>query len=473
MDLQTIKIKDYFDSIANKRIAYRKSRSYYWNSITRYCNYFLHDDFSILEIGCGTGELLAQVKGRRKVGIDFSCIMIENARKQFPEIDFHVMDAQDITIEEKFDVIIISNLLGWLSDIQKMFNEVKKLCHPHTRIILTHYNYLWEPLIKFSEFIRIKQRTPYQNWLTRNDVINILKIEDFDVYRHSKNMLFPFYVPVLSWFFNQFLSKCPVFNYFSLNQFVFARPDIRIFKERPEYSISIIIPARNESGNVENAVLRLPDFGKHLEIIFVEGNSTDNTWEKILQIQSKYRNKYDIKISKQDGKGKSDAVRKGFYIATGDILMILDADLTVPPEDLPKFYDAYVSGKGEFINGSRLVYPMEKNAMRFLNILGNKFFSTAFSWVLEQPIKDTLCGTKVISRNDYIRLKSNRAFFGDFDPFGDFDLLLGAYKLNLKIIDLPIRYQERTYGNTNISRFRHGFILLRMWFYSLAKIKFW
>jgi glycosyltransferase involved in cell wall biosynthesis len=220
-------------------------------------------------------------------------------------------------------------------------------------------------------------------------------------------------------------------------------------------------------------VLRLPDFGKHVEIIFVEGNSTDDTWEKIQEIQKKYEEKRDIKIARQDGKGKADAVRKGYEMATCDILMILDADLTVPPEDIPKFYEAIATGKGEFINGSRLVYPMEKNAMRFLNILGNKFFSMAFSWVLEQPIKDTLCGTKVISRNNYIRLKSNREFFGNFDPFGDFDLLFGAYKLNLKIIDLPIRYQERTYGDTNISRFRHGFILLRMWFYAVGKIKFW
>jgi SAM-dependent methyltransferase len=473
MEIQTNRIREYFDSIADRRISYRSSRSYYWNSITRYCNYYLHSDNSILEIGCGTGELLSQVKGSRKVGIDFSAVMIENARKQFPAIEFHVMDAQEITLEGKFDVVIISNLLGWLSDIQRVFKGIKKLCHPHTRLILTHYNYLWEPMIKASEFIGIKQKTPLQNWLTRNDVINILKIEDFDVYRHNRNMLLPFYIPVLSWFFNQFLSKCPGFNYFALNQFVFARPDIRIFDDRPEYSVSIIIPARNESGNVENAILRMPVFGKHIEIIFVEGNSTDDTWEQILNVQSKYHDKFDIKVSKQEGKGKSDAVRLGFDIATGDLLMILDADLTVPPEDLPKFYEAYVSGKGEFINGSRLVYPMQKNAMRFLNVIGNKFFSIAFSWVLEQPIKDTLCGTKVISREDYIRLKSNRIFFGDFDPFGDFDLLLGAYKLNLKIIDLPIRYQERTYGSTNISRFRHGFILLKMWLYSLGKIKFW
>ncbi|MGD0342982.1 MAG: glycosyltransferase [Bacteroidales bacterium] len=473
MDIKTAKIKEHFDSVADKRVAYRKSRSYYWNSITRFCNYFLHDDFSVLEIGCGTGELLSQVKGRRKVGIDISSQMIANAQKQFPDIDFYVMDAQEIVIQEKFDVIIISNLMGWLSDIQKMFHEIKKLCHRQTRIILTHYNYLWEPAIKFAELIHIKQKTPDQNWLTRGDVINFLEIEDFDVYRHNQNMLFPFYIPLISWFLNNFLSRLPFFNLFALNQYVFARPDIRIFEDNPEYSVSVIIPTRNESGNIENIILRLPDFGKHLEIIFVEGHSIDDTWEKLQEIQYRYSKEHDIKITRQDGKGKSDAVRKGFEVATGEILMILDADLTVPPEDLPKFYEAYVTGKAEFINGSRLVYPMEENAMRFLNVLGNKFFSMSFSWVLEQRIKDTLCGTKVISRKDYIRLEKNREFFGEFDPFGDFDLLFGAYKLNLKIIDLPICYRERTYGNTNISRFRHGFLLLRMLFYSIGKIKFW
>ena len=464
---------DYFDSSAEDRIRYRRSKSYYWNSITRYCNYFMHSEFSVLEIGCGTGELLTQVKGNRKVGVDFSPKMIDEARRQFPSVEFQVMDAESIHLNETFDVIIISNLIGWLPDIQKSLNEIKKVCHPRTRIIVTYYNFLWEPFIKFAEFIGLKKKAPHMNWLTRRDIINILDLEDFDVYRHNRNMLIPFNIPVISWIFNKYISKLPLFNYLALNQFIFARPDLRIFKEKPEYSTSVIIPARNESGNIENAILRLPDFGKHVEILFVEGNSTDDTWEKIQEIQTKYKDKRDIKIARQDGKGKADAVRKGYDIATGDILMILDADLTVPPEDIPKFYEAIVSGKGEFINGSRLVYPMEKHAMRFLNMLGNKFFSNAFSWVLEQPIKDTLCGTKVLFRDDYIRLKSNREFFGDFDPFGDFDLLFGAYKLNLKIIDLPIRYRERTYGDTNISRFKHGLILLRMWLYAVGKIKFW
>ncbi len=473
MDNKTHQILQHFDSLAETRISYRKSKRYYWDSVTRYCNYFMHSSNSVLEIGCGTGELLAEIKGSRKVGIDFSKKMIVNAQVQFPDIEFHTMDACNIRLDGTFDVIILSNLIGWLPDVQACFQEIKKYCHPRTRIIVTYYNFLWEPLIKLGEFLGIKKKTPHQNWLTRGDIINLLKLEDIDVYRHNRNMLIPFNIPIVSYFFNRFLSKIPGFSAFALNQFIFARPDIRIFEQQPIYSTSVIIPARNESGNIENAVIRLPDFGKHVEIIFIEGNSTDDTWEKIQEIKLKYADKRDIKIGKQTGKGKADAVRKGYEMATGDILMILDADLTVPPEDIPKFYTAIASGKGEFINGSRLVYPMDKHAMRFLNILGNRFFSMAFSWVLEQPIKDTLCGTKVLFRDDYIRLKSNREFFGDFDPFGDFDLLFGAYKLNLKIIDLPIRYRERTYGDTNISRFRHGLILLKMWFYAVGKIKFW
>jgi len=315
---------------------------------------------------------------------------------------------------------------------------------------------------------------PIQNWLSHHDIINLLYLSGFETYKMQRRILLPYNIPLLAFILNKYLVRLPFFNIFGLNQFIFARPAMDPKSDvSQKYSTTVVIPARNESGNIENAITRLPKFGKHVEIIFIEGNSTDDTWETIQRIQDKYNGTHDIKIAQQPGKGKGDAVRKGYGMATGDILMILDADLTVPPEDLPKFYDALALGKGEFINGARLVYPMEKEAMRFLNTLGNKFFSLAFSWLLEQPIKDSLCGTKVMFREDYVKLIKNRKFFGEFDPFGDFDLLFGAYKLNLKIIDLPIRYQERVYGDTNISRFKHGVILLRMCIYAAGKIKFW
>lgn len=460
---------EYFENLAKKQVKQGKRHKYYWNDITYFCDYFAHEGISILEVGCGTGELLNGIKGGRKVGIDFSPTMIAQAKKQYPAIEFQCMEAENITLNEKFDLIILSNLIGHLDDVEKVLLSLHKFCHDRTKVIVTYHNYLWEPFLKLAEKLGLKTPTNNLNWLSKNDLNNLLYISGFDVYRTSQRMLLPFRIPLLAPLMNRYIAKLPFFRHFCVNLFSFAKP---LPEANKEYSVSVVIPARNESGNIENAIKRLPKFGKHIEIIYIEGNSTDDTWDTIQKIQQKYAGQYDIKIGQQKGKGKGDAVRVGFEMATCDILMILDADLTVPPEDLPKFYDIMASGKGDFVNGSRLVYPMDKEAMRFLNLLGNKFFSLAFTWLLDRPFKDTLCGTKVIFRDDYQYLKKNRTFFGEFDPFGDYDLLFGAHKLNLKMVEVPIRYKERTYGTTNISRFKHGFLLLRMCAFAARKIKF-
>jgi SAM-dependent methyltransferase len=466
---------EYFDKLAKKR-KIRRFTSYYWKEISNYVKYFSHEDSSVLEIGCGSGDLLANVNGSVKTGIDFSEEYINWAKERHgsKNIEFLVMDANNIQLQRKYDLIVISNLIGFVGDVQNIFEQAYKCSHENTKVIVQYYNSIWEPLIKFSEVIGLKEKTPTQNWLGTRDINNLLFISGFDVYRNSKRLIFPFYFPVLSMLFNRYLAKFPFFRFFSFNIYSFAKPlpvnDPALFDKK--YSTTVVIPARNESGNIENAILRIPQFGKHVEIIFVEGNSKDDTWAKIQEIQKKYSATHDIKITQQKGKGKADAVREGYKIGTGDILMILDADLTVPPEDLPKFYNAIASSKGDFINGTRLVYPMDKEAMRSLNYLGNHFFSWAFTWLLDQRFKDTLCGTKVMFRTDYIKLTKNRKYFGEFDPFGDFDLLFGAHKLNLKIVEVPIRYRERTYGTTNISRFKHGIILLRMCAFASRKCKF-
>ncbi len=464
---------EHYNQIAPSWIAYRKKRTYYWNSITRLCNYFIPTDHKVLEIGCATGELLAGLTARDKTGIDFSSGMIALAREQFPDIRFEEMSAEELSLNTTYDTIILSNLMGVLPDIEKVLNQIHPLTHPQSHLIITYYNRLWEPLIRLAEWMRIKRRTPIQNWLSSHDLKNLLYLADFETYRVTRSLLIPYNLPILSWFLNHIVSRLPILNQLSLNRYIFARPIPAATDFARKYSVTVVIPARNEAGNIEEAILRMPMMGKHTEIIFVEGNSSDYTWEKIQEMCRKYAATHDIKAIQQEGKGKGDAVRAGFKIAQGDILMILDADLTVPPEDLPYFYNALAQGKGEFINGVRLVYAREKNAMRPLNTLGNYFFGILFTWLLEQPVKDTLCGTKVLFRSDYERLVSNRPFFGEFDPFGDFDLLFGAYKLNLKIVDLPIRYRERKYGATNIRRFSHGLILLKMAAFAAAKIKFW
>lgn len=376
-----------------------------------------------------------------------------------------------IKVKGEYDYILAPDLIGFSKNIQKTLQKLHKISHSKTRVILTYHSYLWEPFLKIAEFLKLKIRQPFQNWLSTADLENMLYLAGFEVIRKGERLLIPVYIPLLSRLANRYLSQTPFFRHLCLVRYLIVRssPGCRTIKKEP--GVSIIIPARNEKGNIEPAVKRIPQMGSHTEIIFVEGGSTDGTRQEIERVRQFYPD-LDIKIFSQPGRGKGDAVRKGFQEAEGDILMILDADLTVKPEDLPQFYQAIVSGRGEFINGCRLVYPLKKDSMRFLNVLANKFFGLAFSWLLGQRIKDTLCGAKVLLKNDYQKIAKNRKYFGEFDPFGDFDLLFGAAKLNLKIVDLPVRYQERTYGRTNISRFRHGWLLLKMSFFAMKKIKF-
>lgn len=460
----------YFNSVARERSKWREKGAYYHRNLEKYLQYLIPSDSSVLEIGCGTGDLLAALNPIRGLGIDISPGMVEVARRQFPDLQFEVGDLEDLQIEEKFDYVVLVETIGHVNDIQLAFKKLHKVCKPETRLIIVYYNYLWEPVLKFAETVGIKMKQPLQHWLPLEDISNLLYLNDFEVVKKGYRFLLPIYVPFVSTLFNKFLANMPFLWKLSLNEILIARPKgVRIPPE--EATCSVIIPCRNEKGNIEQAVLQTPDMGKSTEIIFVEGHSQDGTLEECERVKNKYPER-DITVLVQDGKGKYDAVKKGFSHAKSDVLMILDADLTVPPEYLPKFFDAIVSGRGEFMNGTRLVYQMEDQAMRFLNLLGNKFFGRAFTYILEQRIRDTLCGTKVLWREDYLKIAEGRKYFGDFDPFGDFDLLFGAAKLNLKIVDLPIRYRERTYGETNIQRWRHGWLLLRMVLFAARRIKF-
>jgi SAM-dependent methyltransferase len=463
-------IINYFNQTAKDRLKWKARNKYYYQELEKYLRFLIPPSSSVIEIGCGTAELLNSVKPSRGMGIDFSQKMVEIAQRQFPHLEFRVEDAENITVEERFDYIILSDLIGCLLDVQRTFNQLKKISGPQTRVIITYYNYLWEPILKLSEKLRLKTLQPLQNWLSLCDIENLLYLSDFEVIKKGYKFLLPKHIPFISTFFNRFLANLPLLSKLCLIEFVVARPRPARNDDNDDYACSIIVPCRNERGNIRHVIEKMPELGSHNELIFVEGHSKDGTLEEINKQIKEFPGK-DIKVFVQDGIGKGDAVKKGFSKVTGDILMILDADLTTPPEDLLKFYQALVEGKGELIMGSRLVYSVGEGAMRFLNLLGNKFFSSLFSYLLEQRIKDTLCGTKVLFRRDYQKIEENRKFFGDFDPFGDFDLIFGAAKQNLKIVEVPVRYTARTYGSTQISRFRHGLLLLRMSAVALKKLK--
>ena len=463
------------EASAGDRARWIGTNLYYHRRDVAYLNFVLSKDCSVLDIGCGNGWLLSQLNAKVKCGIDLSPSMVDVAKETCPEATIIQADIESRLDLKKirglglFDYIILSDTLAFLDDIEVGLSHVRKLCGPSTRVILSRYNQLWEPVLKFGELIGRKQRVRFDlNWISNDDVRSFCALSGLDLLTSESHQIIPFRLFGLGHLINKWLAPLPIIRSLNLRQYVVARPTPNRKHLKP--SVSVIVPVRNEAGNIEPAVKRLSKFPGDLELIYVEGNSLDNSWDEIQRVKARYRD-INIVSLKQPGKGKGDAVHYAFQQASGDILMILDGDLTVPPEDMIKFYNVLAFGIGEFANGSRLVYSMEKDAMRFLNYYANRTFARIFSYLLNQQFTDTLCGTKVMFRRDYEKILSNKSFFGDFDPFGDFDFIFGASKLNLKIIEVPVRYRARTYGSTQISRFRHGFMLLQMVIFAFRKLK--
>ena len=423
---------------------------------------------SVLEVGCGSGTLLAELPNRDLVGVDPSPAMLAAAQARLPHARFLRSTGEELALDRSFDVVIVSDTVHEAADIQQIFAALQRVCTPRSRLVLNFFSALWRPLLAAATKLGLRREQPPLSWLSPNDIRNLLELADWELIRMEAKILLPLRLGGLERWINR--SLAPLLPWFCLTHFAVARPRPRRQPAlRP--SVSVVVPARNEAKNLELLLDRLPDFQAETELILIEGGSSDDTWKVIERLAAR-PGRVAVRALRQSGHGKGDAVREGFAAARGELLMILDADLSVPPEELTKFYQALADGHAELANGVRLVYPMEAGAMRWLNMCANKFFSLAFTWLLGQPIKDTLCGTKAVSRCDYRTIAANRAAFGDFDPFGDFDLLFGAARMNLKIADLPIRYRERRYGRSNIRRWRHGILLLRMLMFAARKIKF-
>jgi ubiquinone/menaquinone biosynthesis C-methylase UbiE len=460
----------YWNEYAQQAEHWDRFRKYYRKRLAEIHQSLIPPGMRVLELGCGAGDLLASLSPSYGVGVDFSEAMIRAAEACHPQLHFVQADVHELDLGTKFDYMICSDLVNDLWDVQKVFTVLERHARPQTRLILNTYSRVWEPLRRIAETFGMAKAQPSQNWIATEDLGNMLYLAGFETIRTYQEILWPFGTPLLSGICNRCLVKFAPFRWFAISNIIVVRPTPRPDVNR-EGVVSVVVPARNEAGNIATILERVPQMGLGTELIFVEGHSRDNTYE-VIEREIARRPGRGVKLLRQTGTGKGDAVRLGFAESSGDVLMILDADLTVPPQDLPRFYEAWRSGKGEFINGVRLVYPMEKNAMRFFNLVGNKFFSVMFSWLLGQAVKDTLCGTKVLSRSDYEIIARNRGYFGSLDPFGDFDLIFGAAKYTLKIVDLPVRYRERTYGQTNIQRWSHGWLLLRMLLLAMRRLKF-
>jgi ubiquinone/menaquinone biosynthesis C-methylase UbiE len=461
-------VATFFDAFSLVEQRWRRRNSTYHRLIESMHRFLIPRGKRVLELGSGSGDLLAALGAERALGVDVSAGMTALARERHPELEFVNAAAEDFVCDQTFDYVVLSDLVPFAYDIQAILANVAAMTHPRSRIVIHSYSQLWRPVIGLAETLRLKERKPIQNWVTPEDLRNLLDLAGFEIVTVSRRILFPKKVPLLSAFLNGFVAYVWPFSHLCLTYWIVARPKPGAVPQ--ELSVSIVVPCRNEEGMIAEIMDRIPDVGSETEVVFVEGGSSDDTYAEI-ERQIALRPQRRITLHRQTGKGKGDAVRLGFERAQNEVLMILDADLTVMPEELPKFYDALASGHAEFVNGSRLVYGIEPGAMQFLNILGNKAFSRIFTALIGQPVKDTLCGTKVLRKSDYDAIARARTEFGDFDPFGDFDLLLGAARLSLRIADLPVRYRARSYGTTNISRFSHGWLLLRMAVIGFRRLK--
>ena len=461
----------YFRRAAFENPAHPQSRDFLERDLRSTLVRIIPPDASVLDVGCGTGEILAALPNQERVGIAQLPEVAEEARRRFPDLVIEDGDVDALASGRQFDAVICNRLCHSVSDVRDLLAKLRARVNDHGRIYLVTYNYLWEVPTKIAEVAGFKLPSPTSNWLSHSDFENLFAIVGLESVRFEDRMILPADVPGLASLLNRYLGKLPVCQRLSMYR-IYALRRREVLSEPRQVSVSVIVPTRNEAGNVQAAIARMPLLGARTELIFVEGGSTDGTWETITSAVKDYRGPLALSAYQQQGQGKADAVRLGFSKATGDILMILDADLTVPPEELPIFYDVIARGLGDYAQGTRLVYPMDPGAMRFLNKLGNIAFSQLFTYLLGQPIKDTLCGTKVLWRRDYDRIVAGRDHFGDFDPFGDFDLIFGAARLNLKIVEIPVRYRERVYGETNISRWKHGWLLLKMSGVAARKLRY-
>lgn len=463
-------VKDSYARVAAVREKWIRRNRYFYGRLSSFLGFMIEPGSSAVVFRSELGQLFERLSLKRAVGVDICERMVAEAQKRHPSVEFISADPEDVVLDGPFDYVVFYSL-GDIIDIEKAFMNARSVSSSSTRLIVVNYNYLWRPLVFLAEKLGLKVPQPTQNWLNMPVLENLLHISGFEVTKKYYQVLFPLNVPVLSWLLNNVVAKLPVVKKLCFTQILVARKAPSA-PPAEGYKVSVIIPCKNEHGNVEDAVRRVPEMGKGTEIIFCDDRSTDGTADEVRRMMEKYPER-DIKLVSGPGICKARNVWTGFDAATGDILMILDADLTVIPEELPYFYDAISSGAGEFINGTRMVYPMQKQAMRTLNIVGNKFFGSAFSYLLGQRLTDTLCGTKVIWRRDWPRIKRLLGSWGITDRWGDYELIFGAAKLHLRIVEVPVHYLERTYGETKMTkRFQNGLVMLRMCLAALRKFKF-
>jgi SAM-dependent methyltransferase len=456
------------EAVAPQRAKWIHGNRYFYGRLKRLLQFIIEPGTRVLELRCETGQFLASVKPSYGVGVEISDAMVAVAREENPRLHFVKSDPEELDLGETFDYVIFNHIFDTV-DILGAFEHIRRHCSADTLLVVINYNQFWQPLLQFASKMGLRSQFVEPNWVSENDIRGFLRLAGFRIVRMHRLLLFPKWIPLVSASLNDFVARLPGIRRLCMMQVIVARP-IGAASQEEDVSVSVIVPCRNEAGNIQPAVERIPSMGRCTEIIFCDDKSTDGTADEVRRMQALHPEK-NIRLVDGPGICKAENVWTGFRAARGDVLIILDADLTVMPEELPMFFHSLVQGHGGFVNGSRLIYPMPDLAMKFANMIGNKFFGLLFSFLLDQRIKDTLCGTKVFWRKDWLRMEPLLGSWGIKDLWGDYELLFGASRLHLEIVEAPVHYQERLHGVTKMTRvFANGWRMLRICWHAWLRL---
>jgi SAM-dependent methyltransferase len=454
------RIAAHFGGLASSYRQLKHRNRYYNQFLIRWCRSFIAPGQRILDVGCGRGDVLAELKPAGGVGIDLSQAMVEAAAAEFPNLSFRHAAVEDFDGEAGFDAALLINTAEYTFDMGAVIARCHRALRDNGKLLLTTANPLWSPVFHFASRLGLRIPECERLFVTNEDLVNLLRLHGFDVVYKRMSLLVPKYIPFLSDFLNNTWSRIPILRLLSSTQFIVAR---KVPAARREYSVSIVVPCYNERGNIERCIREVRKIGSRTELLFVDDGSKDGTAEAV---DPALNPDIDVRVIRYTpNRGKGHAVTMGFNAASGDIVMILDADLTTMPEELAPVYEAFAAGHAEFVNGTRFIYPMEGRAMKWANYVGNKMFNILVSLVMECRVSDTLCGTKAMFRRNYISMEMGR------DPWGDYDFLFGAAQQRLLIRELPVHYRERLAGFSKMNSMKHTVNLLRMCWHGFFQVK--
>lgn len=451
-------IKEYFERVAPDWERWQKRNRFYHKTISNLLQGMIPPGSTVLELGSGVGDLLASLKPSSGMGFNVAPALTVRALQKHPQLEFYTIDVDSVSLPRPFEpqYIVMTNMLDYVHDVWDMMDSLKPAIREHTLLVISTNNPLWAPLLRLASKLGLRFPESPRNFITNKDICSVLHLQGFDIVEEGLTLPVPKRIPIIGTLINAIVPEVPVLRFVSSLQYIAARPRI----PRPPLSCSVVIPCHNEADNIQECLRRVPNFGAWTEIVVVDDGSTDETCQRVKEMMATDSRVRLVVLEKNQG--KANAVRAGFQAANGDVLMILDADMAVTPEELAKFLTPLQEGTADFVNGTRLIYPMQGKAMRVANFLGNKGFCFLASKVIRQRVSDTLCGTKAFLKRDFVRMP-----LGGAERWGDFDLLFGAARLKLRILEIPVHYTER---RARKSKMR---VMIDGWYFLWACLSGW